>query len=334
MRVLVTGGAGYIGSVVTADLAASGFDVTVLDKLIYGAESLLGLTALNGIRLVQGDVRARDVVADVMTGIDVVIHLAAIVGEPACSIDEKQARDINFHGTRVILDAAETARVKHFIYVSTCSNYGVSAPNVLADEDAPLKPLSMYAESKVESELLVLQKSDGIATTVLRLGTICGLSPRMRFDLLVSDMARCAALGRPIDIFAPDAWRPFLHVRDAARVLRACLGAPVEKIGGRVLNVVGENIQKVGLGQLVHRHFPNARVEVTSKLPDLRDYRVSADRIAGLLGFRPAFTVENALLETANAVANGVFRDPFWPGHSAVPTDASRLALVTATVAS
>ncbi len=167
----------------------------------------------------------------------------------------------------------------------------------------------------------MLSRNDLPCATVLRLGTICGLSARMRFDLLVSEIARNAALGVPIDVFAPDAWRPFLHVKDAARAFRLLLDTPAEKIAHKVFNVVGENIQKRGLVEISKRHFPQGDIKITDKKPDLRDYRVDGGLVAKELGFKPELTVEDAFKETAAAVAAGMFRDPHWKGHSAIPLD-------------
>jgi nucleoside-diphosphate-sugar epimerase len=325
VKVLITGGAGYIGSIASADFVASGYDVTVFDKLIYGGEGLLSLGVHSRFKLIQADVRSTEAVRAAMDGVKAVVHLAAVVGEPACSIDETKSREINSAGTQIVFEAAKSMGVERFIYVSTCSNYGVSEPNILTDEDAPLKPLSTYASSKVEGERLALDHTGSMTATVLRFGTICGLSPRMRFDLLVSEMARNAVLGRPLDIFSPAAWRPFLHVRDASRALRTILEAPKDLVSGLVYNVVGENKQKSDLVDMVRKHYPETSVEVTSKLPDLRDYRVSATRIANALQFAPQYSIEDAFLETAQAVKNGVFRDPFWQGHSAIPLDRALL---------
>ena len=324
MKALITGGAGYIGSVVSTHLVGEGLGVTVLDKLVYGGEALLGLTGHPRFRLIPGDVRKEQDLHRALESTDVVIHLAAVVGEPACSVDPGAAWSINLGGTQKALAAATEHGVERFVLVSTCSNYGVSAAASLADESFPLKPLSQYAESKVEAEKLVLN-SKTAGCFVLRLGTICGLAPRMRFDLLVSEMARAAALGESMRIFAPEAWRPFLHVRDAARALAHCLCAPRESVQGRVFNVVGENYQKRGLVDLVLKHYPGTRIEIAEKEPDLRDYRVSGERIRQQIGFQTLYTVEDAFLETAGAVAAGLFRDAKWPGHSAVPLDPARL---------
>jgi nucleoside-diphosphate-sugar epimerase len=321
MHVLITGGAGYVGSQVTAHLLDEGLRVTVYDRMLYGAESLLAFRHNERFHVIRADVRDRGALKTALAGIDVVIHLAAIVGEDACNVDRSAAWSANVDGTKAVMEAVAEARTPRLIFASTCSNYGVAAPGELATETAKLNPLSDYAKAKVECENAMLSRNDLPCATVLRLGTICGLSARMRFDLLVSEVARNAALGVPIDVFAPDAWRPFLHVKDAARAFRTMLEAPTEKIAHKVFNIVGENIQKRGLVEMSRRHFPQSEVKITDKRPDLRDYRVDGGLVTKELGFKPRLTVEDAFKETATAVAAGVFRDPNWPGHSAVPLD-------------
>jgi len=316
--VVVTGGAGYVGSIVTAHLLLEGHSVVVLDRLAGGGESMLGYVSHPAFRFVCGDVRDRSLVSQALDGAGAVIHLAAIVGEPACKPHEREAWSINFEGTLVTLEVAEALRIPRLLYVGTCSNYGVSSPDVLVDEDAPLNPLGVYAQSKVEAEQAVLAHCGNTRTSVLRLGTICGLSPSMRFDLLVNEMARAAVLGDTIDIFAPDAWRPFLHIRDAARAMAWELAAQVAPTGRRVFNVVGDNYRKRDLGALVSRHYPHARIEVTDKVPDPRDYRVSGNRIRER-GFEPTMSVEDAFVQVAAAIKSGVFRDPRSAEHAAAP---------------
>jgi nucleoside-diphosphate-sugar epimerase len=321
MRVVVTGGAGYVGSRVSAHLLESGMDVTVYDKLIFGGEGTLPLLDHSRFHLVADDIRNEDVVRSAVRGADAVVHLAALVGEAACQVDADATRSINFHGTRLVTRLVKEAGVERFIFVSTCSNYGVGEPNVLADEDSPLRPLSLYAETKVEAENFVLQSAGGkFAPCVLRLGTICGLATRMRFGLLVNDLARAAATGKGISIYSPDAWRPFLHIADAAEVVSHCLAAPMDALRGQVFNVVGENYQKRGLADLVKKHYPRATISTTPAQTDIRDYRVAAERIAQRLGYLAARTVEQAFLEIARAVSEGLFVDPFRPVYEAVPS--------------
>lgn len=327
MRVLVTGGAGYIGVMVASHLIQEGFEVTVFDKCLFGAAPLLAFFGNPKFRLVRGDIRSSSTLRSAMKGVDAVVHLASVVGEPACAVDPEASKDINFRGTEITLSLARECGVERFIFLSTCSNYGVSLSNTLTDEDSPLRPLSIYAESKVVSEQAVLANETSLAGIVLRFGTICGLSPRMRFDLLISDMARAAAFNKPIQVFAPNAWRPFLHVKDAARAIEQCLKAPISQVKNKVFNVVGENYQKAGLVELVRKHFSETKIEIVDKAPDIRDYRVSAERIKRELGFTPMHTIEEAFLETADAVKKGVFLDPFWSGYSAIPDAAEKLKL-------
>jgi nucleoside-diphosphate-sugar epimerase len=329
MRVLITGGAGYIGSRVTAHLLAAGKDVTVFDNLVYGGQALLPFVSLPSFAFIKGDVRNSSAFGRAMQGHDAVIHLAAVVGEAACDLDAEAAERINRDASIEALRSAEHCGVGRFVFFSTCSNYGLSDPNVLADEDSELRPLSLYARTKVDVERYVLSARGEVAATVLRLGTICGLSARMRFDLLVSDMARAAATGQTIDIYKPDAWRPFLHVADAGRAVQHVLETSPADIAGRVFNVVGENYQKRGLVDLVRKHYPEATIAITDAQPDNRDYRVSGARIERELGFATRYTVEDAFVSTARAVSDGMFVDPFWPGHSAIPLEPPQAMITT-----
>jgi nucleoside-diphosphate-sugar epimerase len=326
-NILVTGGAGYLGSRVTAHLLHAGYAVTVFDKLVYGGEALLPFHRHEGFKLVRGDVRDPAAFSGAMTGIDAIVHFAAVVGEAACASDPEQSWSINVEGSTTVFAAARAARTPRLIFISTCSNYGVAKPGELATEESPLNPLSDYARAKVECEKQLLAVASPPASTVLRLGTICGLSGRMRFDLLVSEMAKKCARREKIDIFSPEAWRPFLHIVDAARAIDHILQCSPNVTAQRVFNVIGENYQKRGLVDLAMRHFPDVEISVTDKNPDLRDYCVDGARIERELGFKPVYAVEDAFCETAKAVHDGVFRDPDWAGHSAVPLDPRALRL-------
>jgi nucleoside-diphosphate-sugar epimerase len=312
MRVLLTGGAGYVGTRVSAHLLEAGLEILVFDKLLYGAEGLASLLDHPRFRFVAEDIRNLDALRTALSQVEVIVHMAAIVGESACQVDPNATRSINLDATERLVQLAQQTGIGRFLFVSTCSNYGVADPDVLANEDTPLRPLSLYAETKVLAERIVLQSASAqFATCVLRLGTICGLSPRMRFDLLVNDLARCAVLRKTISIHAPDAWRPFLHIREAGRVIQHCLTVPVDSVRGRVFNVVTDNYRKWELADLARKHFPEAPLQIKDGDRDLRDYRVSSDRIRQKLGFQMTRTTEQAFLEVAAAVERGVFRDPF-----------------------
>lgn len=322
MQITITGGAGYIGSAACAHLLARGHTVTVFDALVYGGESLLAFSHHPRFRLVVGDVRNTALLTDAVGGADAILHLAAIVGEPACQVDESTAWAVNLEGVRSALKAYRRSSARKFLFVSTCSNYGIATETV-ATEETTLNPLSLYARSKVEAERLVV--AEGRELCIFRFGTICGLSPRMRFDLLLNDMARAAAKGRPMCLYAPDAWRPMLDIHDAARAIEAYLNAEPSAVRHRIFNVVTENIRKRDLFDLVRRHFPNAPIDIVERGTDGRDYRVSGDRIAQELAYRPAASLEKTFLSVAQSVSMGFFRQPFWEGHAAVPLDISRL---------
>jgi len=320
MRVVVTGGAGYVGSRVSAHLLESGWEVIILDRLYFGGEGILPLLDHPHLQLFAGDIRDEDVLQAACKGADCLVHLAALVGEPACLVDPDASREINLRGSELVLKSARDAGIKRVLFVSTCSNYGVANSGVLANEDSPLLPLSLYAETKIQAEQVILEANDDdFSACVLRLGTICGLSPRMRFNLLVNEIARNAALGKAISIYGQKAWRPFLHIRDAAEVIRFCLDAPAASLRGEVFNVVGENYQKEALARLALKHFPQTRVSVQEISSDPRDYRVCGERIAHRLGYRPARTVEDAFLEVARAVRDGLFQDPNRAIYEALP---------------
>lgn len=323
MRILVTGGAGYIGSRLCAHFLNNGADVSVYDSLVYGAPGLLPFMGNPRFRVILGDIRDVQTFVDAMREADAVIHLAAIVGEQACNLDKEAAYTINRAAAIAAMDIADGLGISRFVFISTCSNYGAAGAGAIVDEQSPLDPLSIYAESKVAAEQAALAVNRKAAVTVLRLGTICGLSGRMRFDLLINDMARAAALGHPIEIYKPQAWRPYLHVADVGRIVETVLHAPAHKVRGRVFNVVAENHQKTSLVELVRRHFPKTKIRIIEAAADNRDYRVSAELVRAELGFHAEHTIEEAFLDVARAVRDGVFVDPMWPGFSAVPLEAA-----------
>jgi len=319
MFVLVTGGAGYVGSRVVAHLLDQGHRVRVFDNFLYGGEPVIALSAFSNVERQVGDVRNDVALRTAMGGVDAVIHLAGIVGEEACNVSPRFSWSVNHDAIPTLVHTVEDSGVSRLVLVSTCSNYGVAGTNLEVDEDAPLKPLSAYARAKVAAEQLALAAKRVPTVSVLRLGTVCGVSPRMRFDLLVNAIARDAVLDREIEIYAPKAWRPFLHIDDAAEALRQVLTADASAVHRCVFNVVGENHQKAGLLEIARRLFPNLRAKVVDRDPDVRDYRVSGERFVKALGLRPSRTVADAFREVADAVRNGCFRDPDWKGHSAVP---------------
>jgi nucleoside-diphosphate-sugar epimerase len=214
---LVVGGAGYVGSVLTRALLASGQRVRVLDSLLYGnGASLAAVAEQERFEFMHGDVRSSDDLGEALRDVTDVVHLAALVGDPVCKRHPELARTTNLDGTRALLAACGAAGVERFVFASTCSNYGLRADDTPASEDDELQPLSLYAETKVEMEREILGRVDelGFSPTLLRVSTAYGISPRMRFDLTVSEFTRELALGHRLEVYDAETWRPYAHVED------------------------------------------------------------------------------------------------------------------------
>ncbi|HEY8258073.1 MAG TPA: NAD(P)-dependent oxidoreductase [Gemmatimonadales bacterium] len=313
-RVLVTGGAGYVGSTLVPLLLERGFEVRVLDSLMHGGESLLGVWAHPGFEFQRGDVRDRVAVRAALTGIDAVVHLAAIVGDPACARDPELARAVNLEASLALISDCRSAGVSRMVFASTCSNYGKMADaDGFVDETSPLSPVSLYAETKVAVERTLLDPTctGALCATPLRFATVFGVSPRMRFDLTVNEFTAELITKRRLKVFGEQFWRPYVHVRDAARAVVGVLEAPEARVRGQVFNVgaTDQNYQKQQLVELIRPHATDAVVEYVHKAEDPRDYRVSFTKIAEQLGFRVTRTVQQGIDEIAHLVADATVAD-------------------------
>lgn len=322
MQILITGGAGYLGSVLSMALLEEGHHVRALDNLTHGGRGLLPLLNHPRFRFIAGDVRDRRPVGDALVGADAVVHLAAIVGDPACAREPDAARTINQQASIDLVSAAQTAGVSRLVFASTCSNYGrMQDTSVLADEAHELRPLSLYAETKVAVEQVVLGlEPSPTAATVLRFATLFGTSPRMRFDLTVNQFVMETLSHGALTVFGERFWRPYLHVRDAARAIAAVLAAPTSAVAGHVFNVghTDENYRKLDLVEIINRLVKPVRVDFVRVAEDPRDYKVSFERIRQRLGFVPARRVPDGVKEIAQAIVAGALDDLGDPRYSNV----------------
>lgn len=308
-HVLVTGGAGYLGSLLVPSLLDAGYRVTVLDRFYFGRESLAEAAARSGERLalVKGDVRT--VSGDLFEGLDAVVCLADISNDPACELDDQLTRSINLEGSLRVASLAHYAGVKRLIFASSCSVYGAGSDRALTEE-SPVNPVSLYARCKVEveREIFRLGAQSDLCVSALRLATLFGLSPRMRFDVAVNLMTKNAYLDGCIVVQGGGIqWRPFVHVRDAARAFSNALQQPTHKVDGRVFNVGSndQNFQMRNLACRIRDRVPGAHIEIAQTDPDRRTYNVCFDRIAQELDFKTQVGIDEGVDEIRNALATG-----------------------------
>ncbi len=314
MKVLITGGAGYIGSTLAPLLLAAGHDVRVLDRLAFGGDTLLGSWCEPGFEFIHGDILDIETVRAALRGRDAVVHLAAVVGDPACSREPALARATNLDASTGLIEQSIRAGVKRFIFASTCSNYGkMKDPSQFVDENSELSPVSLYAETKVAVEKALLQtgKREGWCATPLRFATVYGVSPRMRFDLTVNEFTMELLTRKNLKVFGEQFWRPYIHVRDVARAIHLVLGSPEHLVGGRVFNIgaTEQNYQKQQLVELIRPYAPDAVIEYVHRSEDPRDYRVSFGRVTEELGFRITRTVPQGIEEIVRLVRENVIRN-------------------------
>ncbi|PIN76967.1 NAD-dependent dehydratase [Candidatus Woesearchaeota archaeon CG10_big_fil_rev_8_21_14_0_10_36_11] len=312
-KVLVVGGAGYIGSTLCHKLIDKGYDVRVLDKMTFGHSPLAELRKLSSFELYEGDLRNITTITSALEGVDAVILLAGIVGDPASSKIPKETIETNYFATLALANACKYYQINRFIFASTCSVYGTSSE--IVTEDDALNPLSLYARSKIDSEQSLLNLKDtNFAPTMLRMATVYGLSRRMRFDLVVNIFALKAATGGTISIFGGDQWRPFVHVEDAAEAYIKCLEAPLNTISGETFNIGSENYTINQLGNFVKELFPETKIEKTDMQVikgalDSRDYKVSFEKAKRVIGFEAKHNVKSAIVEIKNAIEQGLLND-------------------------
>lgn len=314
-KILVTGGAGYIGSVLTRQLLEKGYHVRVLDSLMYGGEPIIDMLNYPNFEFVKGDVRNVEDVKKAVAGIDCIAHLAAIVGDPACAQDPELSRSTNLEGSKLLYNEANAAGVQKFVFASTCSNYGkMDDPEAFVTEESKLAPVSLYAETKVATEqyLLAQPKDSNCKPTCLRFSTVYGLSLRPRFDLTVNEFTKELALGRELVVFGEQFWRPYCHVYDLARSVVTVIEADADKVAFDVFNVgdTTENYQKQMIVDEIIKQIPDAKVKYVSKNEDPRDYRVNFSKIKEQLGFELMFTVPKGISQIKEVLDAGFIVNP------------------------
>jgi nucleoside-diphosphate-sugar epimerase len=300
VRILVTGGAGYIGSILVPRLLRDGHSVTVVDNFMYGQTPLLDCCEHRGLEIVAGDVRDQRLLADLVPKADVVLPLACLTGAPACSRDPWTAQAVNFDAVLAI--AGLLSPSQQLIFPSTNSGYGVGEAGIFCDENTPLRPVSLYGKLKVELESLLLDRGNCVT---FRFATLFGVSPRMRLDLLVNDFTYRAVTDRVVVLFEAHFKRNYLHVRDAAKSFLHAM-EHYDAMKGRPYNVglSDANLSKRELCDLIQEQVPSFQIVVADvgEDPDQRNYIVSNARIEST-GYRPCWSLRDGIAELLKGYA-------------------------------
>lgn len=305
---MVTGGAGYVGCVLVPKLLSAGYSVLVYDLMLFGSDALPSHPRLTSI---QGDLRDTNMFSKSVEGSDAVIHLGAISNDPSFELDSELSRSINYDCFGPIVRESKNAGVKRFIYASTSSVYGVSnAPEVT--EDHPLVPLTDYNKYKGMCEPILLDyKSPEFTTVIVRPATVCGYSPRMRFDLSVNILTNHAVNRRKITVFGGSQQRPNIHIDDIADLYVKMLGYPEDLVNGEIFNASLENHSMTELAEIVRNvveeEYPGDPIEIEfTQTNDLRSYHVSTRKIFDNLGYEPKLTIGDAVRGICGAFKSGL----------------------------
>tara|TARA_Y100001934_G_C12373793_1_gene787955 strand:+ start:455 stop:1453 length:999 start_codon:yes stop_codon:yes gene_type:complete len=311
-NILLIGGEGYIGNVVSEQLLHAGYNVTSFDNLLYKNN----LCVLNKIhhpnyQFIYGNVTDRKAVKTLIEKANAVVLLAGLVGDPITKKYPEESAIINDKGVKNVIDLCAEQNTEKLIFVSTCSNYGLTDNDALADEKYALNPLSLYAKSKVNAEryILSLKGKTGTSPTILRFATAFGLSPRMRFDLTLNGFTRDLALGKELIIYDANTWRPYCHVKDFARLIQIIIKAPAEKVSFEIFNAGGDinNASKQMIVDAILNKVPTGKVEYQDHGSDPRNYRVSFDKVKKTFGFQPEFTIKDGISELIDAIDRHIF---------------------------
>ena len=313
-NILLVGGAGYVGSVIASEFLKSGYKVTVLDNFVYDNQfSVASYVGDSNYKIVKGDMSDHNVLDKISENITDVIILSGLVGDPITKKYPNESNEINDYSIKKCIDYFNGKGIGKLIFISTCSNYGLIKDNELADENFELNPLSLYAKAKVSNEKYLLGKKNNVDYTgvVLRFSTAFGLSPRMRFDLSISEFVKQMYDGKELLVYDEHTWRPYCHVRDFARLLDLVIRSKKDKVSFEVFNAGGElnNSTKKMLIDEIMIHLPNSKVTYAENGSDPRNYKVSFKKVKETLGFEPIYSIKDGVKELIEALDLGLYKD-------------------------
>ncbi|TGL45833.1 NAD-dependent epimerase/dehydratase family protein [Leptospira perdikensis] len=313
-NVLLIGGAGYVGSVITDFLLRNNYKVTCLDYFLYDNQRTVMPYILNeNYKFIYGDFCKQDQLNSALNGITDVVILAGLVGDPITKKYPDESRLINDEGMLNLFKSLNGKGLDKVVFVSTCSNYGLIKNDELADENFELSPLSLYAKAKVAAEKSLLSNDNqfDFSPVVLRFATAFGLSPRMRFDLTVSEFTKDLVLGKELLVYDAHTWRPYCHVKDFARLIEIVFNAPKNVVNKQVFNAGGEinNFTKQGILDTILKYLPNSKINFKEHGTDPRNYKVNFSKVKSVLGFEPKYSVEDGVVELIEAFKLNLFNN-------------------------
>ena len=297
-KIFITGGAGYVGSKLVPKLLESGYEVTVLDLMIYGENVLDGHKKLKKIK---GDIRNKNLLEKIIPGHDAVLHLACISNDPSFELNPSLGKSINYDAFEPLVKASVESKVNRFIYASSSSVYGIKKEKMV-NETMSLEPLTDYSKFKADCEKILLKyQSDNFITTIIRPATVCGYAPRQRFDLVVNILTNLAYNKREIKVFGGKQLRPNIHISDMINAYLMVLEAPKNLISGEIFNVGYDNQSVDVIAQTVKKVVGSDVKIVNVQGNDDRSYHISSSKVETVLNFKPIFTVEDAVIDLTKA---------------------------------
>lgn len=306
--VLITGGAGYIGSHLVSLFLKEGYEVTILDKFLYGDAGISDIVHNPNLNIIEGDIANIQDVTSAVKNVNTVIALAALVGDPACGLDAEETLNLNYESTKVLMESCEFYNVERLVFASSCSVYGASNNKIL-DEESPINPVSLYARTRIYSEDYILQRSHNVTPVILRLSTVFGLSPRMRYDLVVNTLVARGILNGKFRVFGGEQWRPFIHCKDAATAFYLTAIKDLSIVSDQIFNV-GSNDLNYTISQIadvVSEEVGDTKVLYENNGDDPRNYRVSFDKIANSLGYVPQYDLRQGIREMIKEIRTNAY---------------------------
>lgn len=308
MKILITGGAGFVGSAITRHFLTFGWDVNVLDVLWFDQNVPNLFKQCPGYSFLKGSISDEDSLKKSLEGVDYVIHAAAVVGDPASKKYPELTQKTNYEGSLNLIKHVSRSSAKGLVFLSTCSNYGIA--DGIANEGTVLKPLSAYSETKVNVERHLMDKTKDLDWVICRLSTVYGASSRMRFDLTVNDFAAHGYIDKKLEVFLPLTFRPYIHVQDVAQTMFAVINN-FAKVRKNVFNVGfnTENYQKIKIAEIVRSHLPDLNIITVSSGVDARDYQVDFSKLKNMLGVQRRWDVSLGVKEVLDLLRRGEIRD-------------------------